>query len=262
MSKEAVDQKDVEEGAHATSDETPSKKNKKLLLGGGLASIVAAGALAAVMAVPTKETTRNYSGPFSQTLFLEDFTVNIQEEGRTRFLKINPVAMYLAYEPKYLMTRMKDELYVPEVQNMVFQIASRKTLDEIYGEVNESTFMEELKDVLDPVLFPVHIGDSSLPWDLDSASGLRPGLSSDKTTMRGRFDEHVLHVDAPQTQLWIDDGPRATFVKGDLDARVITSEGDVVFLDTSGLKPGYVGQVKIGVQGQIMRIRPGMPLVQ
>ena len=35
---------------------------------------------------------------------------------------------------------------------------------------------------------------------------------------------------------------------------IITSGGDVVFIDTSGLEQEFLGEVKIGVQGQIMRI--------
>ena len=238
---------------------------KKLFLGGGLVAVIAAGAIAAMMAVPSKVEKRTFAGPFTIPLFEELFNCNIQESGRTRFLQMSPQATYFSYDPSYMQTRVLDELYRAEVQNTVFQIATRKSLDEIYGEVNASTFMEELRDALDPVLFPVHIGSSKLPWDMDSKSGMRPGISSDKNTFRGRFEDHVLHVEhSPegQGQLWIDDGPKSSFEPGDFDVRVISAAGEVVFVDASGFKEGFTGAIKIGVQGRIMRILPVGLLVQ
>lgn len=263
MAEEEVEESQAEEGSELEAEEQPesSGSKKKLLLGGGLASIVAAGALAAMMAVPAKTTKRPLTGPYTLPLFEELFNCNIQEQGRTRYLQMKPQAIYFSYDPMYMETRVTDELYGAQLQNTVFQIASRKSLDEIYGEVNESTFMEEVRDSLDPILFPIHIGDSKLPWDVDKESGLRPGISSDLNTFRGRFEDHVLHV-GPDHELWVDDGPKSSFEEGELDVRVITSAGEVVFVDVSGLKEGFTGEVKIGAQGKIIRILPVDLLVQ
>lgn len=262
MAEEEVQENEADAAAEGSSEEASPKGKKKLFVGGGIAAVIAAGAIAATMAIPSKETKRNYDGPFRHVLFEEQFHCNIHEEGRTRFLQMKPVAMFMSYDGNYLMTRMQDELYAPQVEQAVFRVASTKSLDEIYGEVNESTFGEELKDALDPVLFPVHIGDSRLPWDTDSTTGLRPGLSSDKATFRGRFDEHLLHVDGVEYQLWLDDGPKSDFDPGSLDVRVVSTGGDVIFVDTGGLEEGFTGEVKVGVQGQVRQIIPTGLMVQ
>lgn len=257
MAEEEEEPKEVaeEEGA-------PKKSRKGLLFGGGAVAIVAAGAIAAMMAVPSVHEARRLAGPYSIALFENEFSCNIEEAGRTRYLKMNPQAAYFAYDATYMQDRGLDELYLPALHNTVFQIASRKTLDEIYGSVNESTFMEELRDALDPVLFPVHIGETQLPWDFDEVSGLRPGLSSDENTFRGEFDMHTLNVDAATQEMWIDDGPRTSFEAGDFDVRVISADGGVVFIDSSNLKEGFQGAVQIGVRGRIMRILPNGLLIQ
>ncbi len=251
MAEEEEEAKEV-----AEEEEAPKRSKKALLLGGGAAGVIAAGALAAMMAVPSKHETRRLAGPYNISLFESEYTCNIEEAGRTRYLKMSPQAAYFAYDATYMQTRGLDELYLPALHNTVFQIASRKSLDEIYGNVNESTFMAELRDALDPVLFPVHIGATSLPWDFDEASGLRPGLSSDENTFRGEFDMHVLHVDSESSEMWIDEGPKTSFESGDFDVRVISADGGVVFIDTSNLNESFQGEVQIGVRGRIMRILP------
>jgi flagellar basal body-associated protein FliL len=256
----AEDEEDPQEVAEEEPE--PKKSRKGLLFGGGAVAVVAAGAIAAMMAVPSKHEARRLTGPYSVALFEKEFSCNIEEAGRTRYLQMQPQAAYFAYDATYMQTRSQDELYAPALHNTVFQIASRKTMDEIYGSVNESTFMEELRDALDPVLFPVHIGETELPWDFDEVSGLRPGLSSDKNTFRGEFDQHLLHVDAATQTIWIDEGPKTTFEPGDFDVRVISPEGGVVFVDTSNLEEGFQGAVQIGVRGRIMRILPNGLLIQ
>ncbi len=257
MAEESEEPKEV-----AEEEAAPKKSRKSLLFGGGAAAVIAAGALAAVMAVPSKHEVRRLAGPYSIALFEKEFSCNIEEAGRTRYLKMAPQAAYFAYDATYMQNRGLDELYAPALHNTVFQIASRKTLDEIYGSVNESTFMEELRDALDPVLFPVHIGETALPWDFDETSGLRPGLSSDENTFRGEFDKHALHVDAATQEMWIDEGPRTTYEPGDFDVRVISADGGVVFIDTSNLEEGFQGEVQIGVRGRVMRILPNGLLIQ
>jgi flagellar basal body-associated protein FliL len=256
MTKETLKQNPVGGSTEGSSEEAGAKRPKKLMLAGGVASVMASAGIAAMLAIPSRTTTLNYAGPFSHILFEEQFTCNIEEDGHTRFLQMKPVAKVMAYDSDYMEIRTEDELYAPEVENAVFSVASTKTLEEIYGDINKSTFSEELRDALDPVLFPVHIGDSRLPWDIDSGSGLRPGLSSDKNSFRGRFHEHALHVNAVGRELWIDDGPKTPFDEGGLDVRIVSSEGDVIFVDTSGLEEGFVGKVKLGVKGQIKSILP------
>jgi flagellar basal body-associated protein FliL len=259
MAEEPVDPQESAEGGESPS----GGKKRKLLLGGGAVAVMAFGGIAAMMAIPSREAeARRLAGPYSIALFDEEFTCNIAEPGHSRFLRFSPQAAYFAYEPTYLQERSLDELYAPALRNTVLQISSRKTVDEIYGDTNENTFMAELRDALDPVLFPVHIGRTKLPWDFDEATGLRPGLSSDLSTFRGEFDEHVLNIDEPAGEMWIDEGPRTSFEPGDYDVRVIDADGRVVFIDTSNLEEGFQGHVNIGVRGRIRTILPGELLIQ
>jgi hypothetical protein len=261
MAEENTDAEDgeAEEGA---SPEAQAKK-KKITLGGGVASIVAVGAIAAMMAVPSVDVKPRLLGPFTLPLFGEErFSCNIKVQGFTRFLQMKPEVNYYAYDKTYLTTRTTDELYLPALNSGVFRVATRRNTDEIFGEVDQLTFMEELRAALDPVLFPVHIGSTSLPWDVDGDSGLRPGLSSDRNTFRGHFYDHVLHVDATTMTLKIDDGPEVAFEKGDRDVKVLSVEGASVYVDTAEVDPEFIGEVPLGIQGQILKILPTDLMVQ
>lgn len=263
MAEEEVEEKEAGEGEEAPPEEgeNDGAGKKKMLIGGGFAGVVAAGVLAAMMAVPSKEVKKSFQGPFTLALFEELFNCNISEQGRTRYLQMKPQAVYFAYDPTYMDGRVGDELYIAQVQNTVFNIASTKGLDDIYGEVNIAIFMSEVRDGLDPVLFPVHIGSTKLPWDTDEASGLKPGMSSDQNTFRGRHDDHILHITA-ENEMRIDDGPSTTFEPGEYDVRVISAEGQVIFVDTSSMNEGFVGEVKVGVMGKVMRVLPVELLIQ
>lgn len=238
-----------------------SEGKSKLLLGGGLAAVVAAGAIAALMALPSTDKKPRLVGPFAITLFEAPFTCNLMPD-QTRFLRMSPQADYYAYDRAYLSSRVLDELYPAALEDAVFSIAARKTKDDFYGEVDSATFAEELRDALDPILFPIHIGDSKLPWDFDESSGLRPGMSSNKNTFRGRFQDHILHVDSEQGEMWVDDGPKSSFEAGEFDVRLITVEGAIVYVDASEMTEDFSGEVKIGAHGRILRIIPTGLIVQ
>jgi len=242
-----------------TAEDTGAEKGKgkgKLLVVGGFVAVIAAGAVAAMMAIPATKEKPRMAGPFSIPLFEDQFICNINENSHTRFLTMEPQASYYAYDPLYLGARVLDQLYPPALEDSIFRLLSRMSIEEIYGKVNESTLGAALRDVLDPVLFPVHIGETKLPWDVDEVSGLRPGLSSDKNTFRGAFEDHLLHIDSSTHELWVDDGPKTKFDEGDYDVRIITSKGEVLFVDVSYMKKGFDGEVKVGVRGRIQRVTP------
>ncbi|MFT7484367.1 MAG: flagellar basal body-associated protein FliL [Candidatus Paceibacteria bacterium] len=237
-------------------------RKKKLFMVGGIVGVIGAGAIAAMMALPSKETKPRLVGPFSMQLFEDQFSCNLSGDARTRFLQMKPQAEYYAYDPGYMAARTTDQLYPASLRDTVFRVSSNKSRDEVFGVVGESTFAEELRAALDPVLFPVHIGPTRLPWDFDEESGLRPGLSSNKNTFRGQFEDHLLHVTSDPPEIWIDDGPKRAFEIGEFDVRVISPEGEVIFVDTSTLEEGFSGEVKVGTRGRIIRIIPVDLMVQ
>jgi flagellar basal body-associated protein FliL len=243
-----------------TQDEAKPKGKGKLMIVSGIGIVAAAGAIAAMLAVPSKQVLQRFKGPFTTPLFEDQFSCNLVE--REHYLQMKPEVMYQVYEANYLTTRVTDQLYLPQMKNAVLRIASNKSMEDLFGEANQDGFMEELSEALDPVLFPVHIGETKLPWDPDEESGLRPGLSMDKTNFRGSFYDHTLQVDAAEKTLQLDNGPVTTFKKGDPDVRVVDANGAVIFVDVSGLAEDFSGPVQLGVQGRIIKILPLDMLIQ
>lgn len=261
MAEETEKNEDVEaEETVADGEGGSSTKKKKLLIGGGLTGILAAGALAAMMAVPSKEEKPRFQGPFTAPLFEEQFNCNLRDWNH--FLRMSPEVMYQAYDPMYFASRTTDQLYLPQLKDAVLRVATTKSMEDLFGEADQDAFAEELAESIDPVLFPAHIGSSKLPWDPDEASGLRPGLSTDRTSFRGNFHDHVLKVDAEAHTLQIDEGPVIEFEDGDPDVAVIDASGSTLYVDTSSLKEEFVGEVCVGVQGRILRILPLDLLIQ
>ena len=108
--------------------------------------------------------------------------------------------------------------------------------------------------MLDPILFPVHIGATGLPLDRDEASGLRPGVSFDEATFRGRFHDHLLKVDAVAQTLQIDDGPVFEFEGDEEDLELHTAAGRTVYVDVTEIVGDFQGEVKVGVHGRIRQL--------
>ena len=254
------EKKDEAEGGDA-----PKKSKAPLLIGGGVICMIAAGAAAAMLALPSKEVKPRMMGPFALSLYgdKEQCVVNLAEPGRTRFLQMKPQATFMAYDPLYMDMRITDTLYKASLDHTIFGVVSRKKIADIWGnEIDLSAFAEELRDRLAPILFPVHLGNTLLPWDIDEPSGLQPGLSSSKNTFRGAFEDHLLHLDQTTMEMWVDNGPKTTFKSGDSDVRLITEEGTVLYISTSHLKEDFEDEVKIGVRGRMIQIVPADLKVQ
>ncbi len=255
-----ADEEKTDDAELAEGEASGSAKKGKLKMVGGIVGVIAAGAMAAIMAVPSTVEKPRFVGPFTVPLFEDQFNCNLIE--REHYLQMKPEVMYQVYEETYLTTRMTDQLYLPQMKDAVLRIASNKSMKDLFGESDQNGFMEELSVALDPVLFPVHIGSSTLPWDPDEESGLRPGLSTDKTTFRGYFHDHVLRVDSTEMTMQVDDGPVTEFEEGDPDVKVIDADGSVLYIDVAGLKEGFSGDVQLGVRGRIMRIMPLDMIIQ
>jgi hypothetical protein len=227
--------------------------------------MIASGAIAAMMAIPSEEEKPRMMGPFALSLYGENeqCVVNLAEPGRTRFLQMKPQATFMAYDPLYMDMRITDTLYKASLDHAIFGVVSSKAIADIWGnEIDRSTFAEELRDSLGPILFPIHIGKTVLPWDVDKPSGLQPGLSSAKNTFRGAIEDHFLNVDLKTMEMWVDEGPRTEFKDGDSDVRIITEEGTTLYVSTSHMKDEFEAPVKVGVRGRIIQIIPADLKVQ
>lgn len=241
--------------AEAPEGEPATKRSKapvKML--GGIVGMVGLGVAAAIMAVPSRSKTPRFEGVYHYSIFDEKFIANLRDNNQTRFLQFMLDCEYSAYSKDYLPVRVDDPLYDPRLRDAMGRIVSEKSVADTYEGPAREAFEAELRDVLDPILFPLHIGETRLPLELDEDSGIRLGISYYKSTFRGRFFEHVLAIDSPGKTLQIDDGPVVTFKGGEEDLLVTSEAGDKVYVDVTGLDPEYQGDLHIGVKGRLRRL--------
>jgi len=244
-----------EEEVQTDEPETGAKKGKgPLVIVGVIFALIAAGAGAAFLAVPSEEPVRRFSGPYHYSLFEEKFNTNLRDNDQRRYLQTLLDCMYIAYDETYLPARAQDPLYDPIMRDVVGRIISTKTLVETYQGAAREAFLEELRAGLNPVLFPVHIGETVLPMDRDLVSGLRPGVSFTKATFRGGLHSHILVVDAVEQTLQIDDGDVISFKGTEEDLKLSTASGDILFVDVTEIEPKFQGEVKVGVHGRIRQL--------
>ena len=136
----------------------------------------------------------------------------------------------------------------------VLKVASRKTKEDMDDPAGKDLLREELRVELEPVLFPVHVGNEHEASARHDASGLRPGSSIARSTMRGLFFEHELEVDAAKKTIQLDGGPLVAFEGEESDLSVEDGQGRIVYLDVSGLAHGFHGALHVGVMGRVRNI--------
>jgi hypothetical protein len=247
-------------GADAAQAAKPGKK-KALMFGGGGVALLALAYVAALMALPSKgDEEPRLRGPFVAPLTETKVQVNLS--GSKSFLVVNFNLIYEAFDEGYYIKRSLDPVYTAELTDVLVGIASAKTREEVSDRVNKPIILEEIRQAVDPLLFPVHIGEGENPNAPDEVSGLAPGLSSHLTTYRPVFGEQVLHVDAVARTLRLGEGPEVTWNENDDDVRVDNELGQMLFVDTSRAVTDFKGDVPIGVRGRIRRLLWNEVLIQ
>jgi hypothetical protein len=245
----AEEEKTNEEG------EAPEEKKSKLpmMLGGGGVAVLGLAYLAATMAVPSPKVVRRFSGPFVVQLFEDKIHINLNEEGKKRFLQMNFNVVYTAYEEPYMAARVADPLYMPYVDDCIRRVCMLKKIDDVTGN-NQDLFLQELRSSLGPIIFPVHVGATPKPTDRDEASGISPGLSIGKATFRSPFDEGLLYVDAVALTIRLGDGEEVTFEGTENDLELTDERGGIVYLDMTSITEEFKGEVPIGVHGTLREV--------
>ena len=244
----------VEAGAAEAPAQKP--KRKGLLLGGGAAGLVALAWALSLAAVPkhVPEVVHEIQGPFVANISpATGFQVNLAGRGGKNYLALSIKAEVDAFNEAYATERTNDPLYQAKLTDAVLKVASRKTKVDLDNEVGKDVFREELKVALDPVLFPIHVGNEVAALR-DELSGLRPGSSIDRATMRGLFYEHALALDADQKTVKLDGGPVVSFRGDETDLPLADAQGRTLFLDVSGLRAGFKGEVHAGTFGRVRNI--------
>jgi hypothetical protein len=250
----ADDPKKKPEAPAAPQGEQPAGKlKKKQILAGAAAGLIGLAYLASTLAAPKKADYKVFEGPFVAPVSAGEFTANLADKARKRFLLLKLNAVYEAFDDTYVPARQADPIYAALVSNVILDIASKYS-DEIMNEEICKNFLAELQRALDPVLFPVHVGASASPAAADPKSGLRLGTSADRSTLRASLYDHKLTLSAEEKKLRLDSGPPVQFEGDERDLRVENELGRVVFLDVTGLDPKFEGQVLVGVHGRLREL--------
>lgn len=249
------------ESEKPTGEDAPKKSRKKaLVFGGGGIAVLGLAYMAALMAIPAKTEAPRLQGPFVAPLAEDNVQVNLS--GSKSFLVVNFNLIYEAFDQAYYVSRSLDPVYTAELTDVLVAIASAKTREEVTDRANKPVILEEIRQAVDPLLFPVHVGESLDPAALDEQSGLAPGLSCHLGTFRPVFGEAQLTVDAIARTLRLGDGPEVTWTEGDDDVLVENAIGQTLYVDTSRVHPDFQGEVPIGVRGRIRRLLWSEVLIQ
>jgi flagellar basal body-associated protein FliL len=253
------EKKTPEEGGAAPGASPPTAKRKGLFLGGGVVGLIGLAWALALVAVPSgnghPEPKHRIAGPFMADISpTAGFQVNLSGDGGKHYLSLKLNVEVDAFEESYATSRASQPLYQAKLTDAVLRTASQKTKGELDNAVGREVFRDELRVALDPVLFPVHVGDEHLPEGAHEESGLRPGRSCARASMRSLFFEHGLHLDVPRKLVRLDDGKDVPFQGDETDLFVADARGKGVYLDMSGLAPDFVGRVPVGTFGRVRNV--------
>lgn len=240
----------------------PKKSKKGLFLGGGIVGLVATGYILSMMAIPSVEEARAFDGPFVVPLATDQVQVNLSGEGGKRFLVMSLKAEYVAYDEPYAMSRVTDVLYNAKLQDALIAVARQKSKSDLDDTVGQDVFKGEIRDAVNPLLFPVHVGNEASAVLPHEESGLAPGDSNDDATMRGGFFSHTLTVDGERKTIQLDDGPELVFEGNETDLVVQGPDGSWISVDVTGVDEEFAGTVHVGVFGLVRGIYFDKFLVQ
>lgn len=231
---------------------------KGILLGGGALAVVATAALVAFLAIPAEQRTPIFEGPFVMPLVQletgQSLTANLAGDGGRRFLVMDLKVEFDAYEETYGLGRIADPLYGAKLQDCLLTISSQRTAAEILERATQEIFLMELRESVEPLLFPVHVGSGKTATEGDEESGLRPGVSTFQSTARDPYFEQELRLDANKKEITFGEGPVHTYEGHERDLVVRDSLGRSLYLDVTHVKAGFVGAVHSGVKGRIRNL--------
>ena len=241
--EEKNESEEPEEGQEEASEKEPMSPAKKrsIFLGGGILGLVVVAYFVAMMAVPAEPEETPLLGPFVAPLSEGRIQVNLSGEGNKRFLVMELQAIFEAYEETYMAERLADPLYGALLGDALIDVSSKKTRDEVTDPTRRSAFKEEIRFSVEPILFPVHVGDAKTPYDLDTESGVAMGDSRYSATLRGLLFDHRIELNAVETWVRLDEGEPVVYQGDETDLLLRNEQGEVVFLDVSNVTEGWIG---------------------
>ena len=255
--------KEPKDGENA-EEEAPKKSKKGIFLGGGVVGLIALAWVLSLVALPKETTPPPFQGPFLIGLSEEgkDVQVNLADGDNGRYLVMKLQGEYEAYDELYAQARVTDPLYLAKLRDVLIGIGRRKSSADLADTTGVEVFKGEIRDAVGPVVFPLHVGNPMKATDSHEESGLAPGLSSRHATMRGGFKSHVLKVDATAKTIQLDGGPVTEFLGNETDLKVVSEFNLHVYVDVTGLRPDFVGEVNVGTFGSLRSVLFDKFLVQ
>ena len=235
-------------------EEAKPKKKAAPKIVGGLVAVVGLGYLVAMMAIPTKFEPRKFSGPFLAKLTEDRITVNLRDDSNKRILVMQLNVEVDAYDEAYVPVRTAEPLFTAQIKNALLGLASEKSRGDVLGPDSRPIFAQELRTLVEPILFPVHVGAGAMATDPDPESGLAPGLSIGASEFRGAFDEHTLVVDAAEQTIALDGGEPVRYHGDERDLRVVDAFGKSLYLDVTRVNAEFQGEVRVGVMGWLRSV--------
>jgi hypothetical protein len=237
--------------------EEPKRSKRGLILSSSFLCVIAAAATTAFLGVP-KETSWDYSR-FVVPLKAEPFEVNLADEGRRRYLVMDLIVDVRSYNEEATRAWVADPICVSYLDHAVNSVGSAATMDEVYDitgpdGVQGKLFMEQIRASVEEVLFAVQCGDAPNPMTKDSMSGLAPGISNRKATLRGPLSAHSVQLDCISHTIQFDDGDMYTFDGTEADFHLTNSAGDSIYVDMTAVELDFVGSVPVGVSGRILSV--------
>lgn len=248
----------AEAGAETAAEATGGKR-KGILMGGGLVALVALAWVLAMVAVPGGDGHGHekhvIQGPFMADISPSaGFQVNLAGDGGKHYLSMNLKVEVDAFEEAYATARATQPLYQAKLTDAVLRTASQKTKAELDSAVGKEVFRDELRVALDPVLFPVHVGNEHDVEGRHEKSGLRPGRSVAASSMRGLFYEHDLHLNTGTKTIALDDGREIAYQGDETDLFVSDARGKGVYVDVSGVRGEFSGDIPVGAFGRVRNV--------
>ncbi len=269
------------EAGKPVEGEAQKKSKAPLVFGGGALGLVALGFILSQMAVPKHDLhAPELEGPFMAKLSKGDIQVNLAGASSKRYLVMQLQAEYYAYDESYVAGRLgiasggagggehggeapkEDPIYTAQLKNALLKLGAMKTCEQVTDPVLIDGFLEDVRTVVDPILFPIYVGDSHSPQAGDKTSGLKVGESSTESDFRGMLHEHQIEVDNQRKKVRLDDGPWVEYEGRERDLVVPSKEGQKVYVNLTELKPDFHGTVPIGVPGRVRAIYRDQLLVQ
>jgi len=257
--KNSADASAAPEGATPAATRAARNKKNGVLLGGGVVGLIGLAWALSLVALPSggahKGKEHRIGGPFVAEISPSaGFQVNLSGDGGKHYLSLKLDVEVDAFDEGYATSRASQPLYQAKLTDAVLRTAAQKTKGDLDNQVGREVFREELRVALDPVLFPVHVGDEHAPENAHEESGLRPGRSIARSTLRGLFYEHALHLDAAKKSIHLDHGKEVTFQGDETDLFVSDERGKGVYVDVSALHEDFDGEVPVGTFGRVRNV--------